>query len=334
MKQFTKAEKEILYNAVLKIDAVSPVFPSPEEAAINIADIWNATFQESANQKITENTAEKELVYAKLAAFRYYLLAIVIPQEKGEHYPLFFSLLTQISNTIVAVIKLADEGLDYQALSLIRNLMELYMMLLTAIESPEKRTELRKAVDAESARKIWHKYFNKKHFIKMIEAYTDFDSQIKEACKKWVEETYAELSSFAHNDYVNMICFSHAVGENGIHPPNLWGEYVSRRGYIYQHMVEVIGPADSLLTAMLWDQRIDINLRALFNDFEKPILFDILFTHNLISNACIAILADITENPRAQDLIRKPLCDFERPKRTLKHKILANRLKSKKSKGK
>ena len=131
-----------------------------------------------------------------------------------------------------------------------------------------------------------------------------------------------------------MICFSHAVGENGIHPPNLWGEYVSRRGYIYQHMVEVIGPADSLLTAMLWDQRIDINLRALFNDFEKLILFKISCTHNLVSDACIAILGDITGNPKTKEMIRKPLCDFERPKRTFKHKILASRLKSKKSKRK
>lgn len=331
MERFNKNEKEILYNTILKIDTMTPVFPSPEEAAINLANIWDATFQESAKQKISENTAEGELVYAKLAAFRYYLLAIVIPQEKGEHYPLLFSLMTQISNTIVAVIKLADEGLDYQALSLIRNLMELYMMLLTAIESPEKRTELRQAVDAESARKVWHKYFNKKHFIQMIEIYTAYDIQIKEACKKWVEEIYAELSSFAHNDYVNMICFSRAIGENGIHPPNLWGEYVSRQGYVYQNLMKVIAPADSLLTAMMRDPKIDIGLREFFDDFKSPLLFELSLTHNLISDACLAIISDLSGNQKTREMIRKPLCDFERPKRTLKHKILARKLKGKKS---
>ena len=329
MEQFSKTQKEILYNAILKIDAVSPVFPSPEEAAINIAGMWDVIFQECSDKKISRNDAEKELVYIKLIAFQYYVISLTIPQGKGKHFPLLFSLLTQISNTIIGVVKLADEGLDYQALSLARNLMELYMILLTVIESPQKRAELQKAVDAESARKVWHKYFNKKHFIQMIEVYMDYDSQIKEACKRWVEETYAELSSFAHNDYVNLICFSRAVGESDKHPPNLWGEFVSRRGYIYQYLIKVMGPADSLLIAMLRDEKTDIGYRDLFDDINNPIMFELSLSQSLISDACIAILADITGNLRTKELIRKPLCDFERPKRTLRHKILGKRLRNK-----
>ena len=327
---WTAAQREAIYDALLKLDTISPVFPSPEEACLGIAEFWDKTFEESSIKKESDTITDKELAYIRLIALRYYILTLGTPREKGEHFPLLFSLLAQISNTIMAIIKLADEGFDYQALSLARNLMELYMTLLTVLESPSKRTELRKAVDAESARKVWHKYFNKKHFIQMIEAYTAYEPEIKEACKTWVEETYAELSSFAHNDYVNMICFTFAAGKDVGNPVNLWGEYVSRQGYIYQTLFKIIGPADSLLTAMLRDEKIDINMRGLFNEFKDSMSFEAYTTQNLIANICIAILADISGMQEAEKMISKPLCNFERPKRTLQRQIMAKKLRDKK----
>lgn len=298
MERFNKNEKEILYNAILKIDTLAPVFPSPEEAALGIANFWDAFFLESSEKKVTNYLAEKELVYAKLAALRYSLIAMHSPKDHGDIYPLIFSLLIQISNTIIAVIKLADEGLDYQALSLIRNLMELYMTLLTVIESPQKRAELRNAVDAETARKVWHKYFNKKHFIKMLEEYTAPYPMLIASCKMWADETYKELSSFAHNDSFNMFCFSYAVGENETNPLNIWGEYVTRRGYIYQNLVKVIGPADLLLTQMLRDSKIDIGIQALFDDFKQPMSVEVSWIQSLISDVCMALLTEITGNQK------------------------------------
>lgn len=329
MNVFTKSEIELMYEAILKVDAITPVFPSPEEATINLSKIWDVTFNESENKKVSGQIAEKELVYAKLTAYRYYLFSLVIPRERGGYYPLLSSLFSQISNTIIAVIKLADEGFDFQALSLTRNLMELLMTLLTVIESPHKRKELRTAVDAESARRVWHKYFNKKHFIQMLKAYTSHNFFLSEACEKWANETYAELSSFAHNDYVNTICFSYAIGENGINPPNLWGEYVSRRKYIYESLVRALGPADTLLISMLRDPKIDVNIRDLFDNFSQEKSFEISAMQNLISDTCISIMADILDIPEIEKMIRKPLCDFDRPKRTLKHYILALGLKKK-----
>ena len=44
---------------------------------------------------------------------------------------------------------------------------------------------------------------------------------------------------------------------------------------------------------------------------------------------CIAILADISGMQEAEKMIRKPLCNFERPKRTLKHQIMAKKLRDK-----
>lgn len=307
MNTFTKSELEQMYNAIIKVDAVTPVFPSPKDAAINLSKIWDVTFLESENKKISGNPAEKELLYAKLTAFRYYLFALAIPTNKGEHFPLLFSLFSQISNTIIAIIKLADEGLDFQALSLTRNLMELLMTLLTVVESPQKRKELRQAVDPENARKVWHKYFNKKHFIPMIKSYTSYDPFLSEACEKWADKTYAELSSFAHNDYANTICFSFAISENGINPPNFWGEYVSRRKYIYESLVKALAPADTLLIAMLRDPKIDVNIRELFDNFSYEKSFEVSSMQSLISDICIALMADILNIPEIEKMIRKPL---------------------------
>ena len=329
MNTFAKSEIELMYDAILKVDAVTPVFPSPEEATINLSKIWDATFLESEDKKESGKLAEKELVYAKLTAFRYYLFALAIPFEKGEYYPLLFSLFSQISNSIIAIIKLADEGLDFQALSLTRNLMELFMTLLTVIESPQKRKELRLAVDADSARQVWHKYFNKKHFIQMIKSYTSYDPSIAKACETWADKTYAELSSFAHNDYANTLCFSFAIGENEINPPNLWGEYVSRRQYVYESIVNAIGPADALLIALLRDPKIDINIRSLFDNFSHTKSFEVSAMESLLTDTCISIMADILDISELEQMIRKPLCDFERPKKTLKHYILAHKIKEK-----
>ena len=62
MNVFTKSEIELMYKAILKVDAITPVFPSPEEATINLSKIWDVTFTESENKKVSGQIAEKELV--------------------------------------------------------------------------------------------------------------------------------------------------------------------------------------------------------------------------------------------------------------------------------
>lgn len=291
-------EEEILYNAVATTNATTPVYSSPDKVTLEIADLYNNLFVQSCDKKESEVDIDKELIYIKLIALRNHIFSITTPHDRDPDFFLISSLFTHISNTIVAVVKLADEGFDYQALSLMRNLTELYMTLLTVVESPQKRLEYERAADAESAREVWHKFFNKKHFIQMLDSYFNYNSEAKCAYKNWVDDIYSELSSFAHNDYAYLICYSFAIGKNEGNPLNLWGEYVSRRKMVYQHLMKVIAPAELLLGEMLNDGNIDISFRDLFENSDTP---EVIGTMNLqltISNASKIILMDyIKENP-------------------------------------
>lgn len=291
-------EVEILYKAIVRADAITPVYTATDKATLQIADLFNERFLESKNKKISGPTANEELIYIKLIALKTHIFSITIPKESETDFFLLSALFTHISNTIVAVMKLVDDGLDYQAFALLRNLTELYMTLLTVVESPQKRVEYERASDAEIARKVWHKFFNKKHFIQMLETYYSNNSELKIACKNWIEDIYSELSSYAHNDYLNVICYRFSIGESEINPLNLWGEYVSRRKIIYQKLIKVIAPFELLLREMLHDNNIDINFENLFENTNKP---EVLATMNLqltISNASKIILIDyIKDNP-------------------------------------
>ena len=297
MDKFNKRENEVLRRAIQNTAGSLSMPSSPKTVAAEIVDLYDTIFAESCKKKISDYSVEKELVYIKLAALRYYLFSLSIPREKSKALCLISILFTHISNTIVSVLKLTDDGLDYQAFSLMRNLMELYILLLTAIESPQKREEFQCAVDDKAARSVWHRYFNKKHFIQMLELYFADNADAKEACKTWVENTYSELSSFAHNDYVHLTCYTLAVGEDEVHPLNLWGEYVSRRKGAYQHLVEIIAPAETLLSAMLNDAQIDINISDLFDE-EDPTTPGVKLWQESISKSGFAILMDLIEEDK------------------------------------
>lgn len=99
--------------------------------------------------------------------------------------------------------------------------------------------------------------------------------------------------------------------------------------YIYESIVNAIGPADALLIALLRDPKIDVNIRSLFDNFSHTKSFEVSAMESLLTDTCIAIMADILEISELEQMIRKPLCDFERPKKTLRRCILAHKLKKK-----
>ena len=292
------AEVEVLYKALAMASDEARCYVSPDKATLEIASFYNEQFIESLAKKRSGLPANEELMYIKLIALKTLIFSISIPKDSGTDFFLISSLFTHISNTIVAILKLVDDGLDYQAFSLLRNLTELYMTLLTVVESPQKRLEYEQASDPESSRKVWHKFFNKKHFIQMLDMYLSHNAEAKEACKFWIEVIYSELSSYAHNDYLHAICYTFSIGENEFNPINLWGENVSRRKMIYQRLVQVIAPFEMLLREMLRDDNIDINFDALFEDTDKPEVLGTKLFQQLISNAGMIILLEyLRKNP-------------------------------------
>ena len=170
------------------------------------------------------------------------------------------------------------------------------MTLLTVVESPQKRLEYKQASDAKTARKVWHKFFNKKHFVQMLETYYSRNAEAKEACKNWIDDIYSELSSFAHNDYLNIICYKFSIGENESNPINLWGEYVSRQIVIYERLIKVIAPFELLLNEMLHDDKIDIDFKDFFEDSKKEEVLAMMNLQITISNVSKIILMDYIRN--------------------------------------
>jgi ribosome-binding ATPase YchF (GTP1/OBG family) len=48
----------------------------------------------------------------------------------------------------------------------------------------------------------------------MLDMYLAHNSEAKEASKIWIDDIYSELSSYAHNDYPHVICYTFSIGEN------------------------------------------------------------------------------------------------------------------------
>lgn len=291
-----RAEIEVLYKALAMASDEARCYTSPDKTTLEIANFYNEQFIESLVKKRSGSPANEELMYIKLIAIKTLAFSLSIPKDRNADFFLISSLFTHISNTIVAIVKLVDDGLDYQAFTLLRNLTELYMTLLTVIESPQKRLEYEQASDPESSRKVWHKFFNKKHFLQMLDTYFVHNSEAKEASKIWIDDIYSELSSYAHNDYPHVICYTFAIGENEFNPINLWGEHVSRRKIIYQRLVKVIGPFEMLLREMLRDDNIDINFDTIFEDTDKPEVLATKLFQQLISNVSMIVLLDYLRN--------------------------------------
>ena len=98
----------------------------------------------------------------------------------------------------------------------------------------------------------------------MLKAYCNNESHYA-LFEHFINESYGELSSFAHNDYLYTLCYSLAEPEAETHPLNLMGEYVSRVRAIYGFIISTIWVCNLLFYMMLADERIDISLTNLLS---------------------------------------------------------------------
>ena len=107
---------------------------------------------------------EKEIAQWYALAIGLLALSININEEKEtEEYQLdstvYFSLLTNISNDIFSIIKLVDNGLEFQANIIMRNLIELLYTLLVVLINKEKRKEYYDSGRLQNSYEVWNKNF-------------------------------------------------------------------------------------------------------------------------------------------------------------------------------
>jgi len=312
LRRYSDKEIDILYSAIRELDKVFAVEPSVDAVRDFYVEIWDSCAKMSEEKVIYGDQGERDCVFARNVALRYLHLALMIDTSKNKGGFLLQSLIQTISDTIIAIIKLAEDGLEYQAFVMIRTVFELFMTLLIVIESPEKRKSYQMAQTPENSYKVWRSDFTKSKFIAMLESYSGDYPDLFEPAKKWVTEAYGFLSSFVHNDSVNVMLYTKPLfDQNGMTHFSLWGEYVTRKADVFSHLVDVLAPCDLLLFSMLNDPRIDVTMKTLLcNEEDVPGTIRVYWVIDGLRKVCMLLLSDRDSNNQIKSAVQKVNCPF------------------------
>lgn len=317
LRRYSEKEKEILNDAVQALAKVFPVEPSAEKVCDFYVNLWDLCAEMSEEKVEYGSQGERGCVIARNIAIRYFHLALMIDRLKSNDGFLLSSLVQSISDTIISVIKLAEDGLEYQAFVMIRTLFELFMTLLIVVESPEKRKMYRAAQTPEESYKVWRTDFTKAKFINMLESYSGDYPDLFEPAKVWVTEAYGFLSSFVHNDSLNIMFYTKpSFNEEGISPCSMWGQHVTRKGEIFSRLVEVIAPCDLLFFSMLKDPKIDISMKTLLvKEKDFPNTMNMYWVLDGLRKVCMLLLVEHDSHDKIKHELTSADCPFYEEKK-------------------
>lgn len=185
---------------------------------------------------------------------------------------IFRGFFVQISNTLSCILKLVKDGFDYQSINLVRNLIEISYTLLTLIIDEESRNKFLEAAKNGNEKTIWYKYFRFERMEKIIWKYISSIGNENEVTflKNKGSEIYHWLSSFVHNDFINILFYSHSEPEyeDGEMAINLQGHYVTRVTKILEQVIEIMFLVDMLFVKILSDNQISISKNDLCTESE------------------------------------------------------------------
>ena len=138
-------------------------------------DYYNQMNDIMGNPEIWQEANEDFLNIAELYNLYYGIMSFSIePKEEDKNFKikaLYSSIFVTIANSITAVIYLAENGLDYQANVINRQLFEICMLLLNVMIDENKEKILTDTEMTEGNMKIWRKYFSPKELNDTIENY-------------------------------------------------------------------------------------------------------------------------------------------------------------------
>ncbi len=148
--------------------------------------------------------------------------------ESIKQYRMVYqTLLTNISNDCLAIINMLDNGFEFQARILARNLFELIYTLLITVIDKDKCTQYFESASLENGYEIWNKYFRISKLNEQLYNYEKKeDIEFAEMMKDIRKKTYSEYSSYAHNDFLYCFIGCHSTDrETEFTNYNLWGNY-------------------------------------------------------------------------------------------------------------
>lgn len=233
-----------------------------------IMDYYNQMNDIMDNPEIWQEANENVLNIAELYNLYYGIMSFSIePKEEDKNFKikaLYSSIFVTIANSITAVIYLAENGLDYQANVINRQLFEICMLLLNVMIDENKEKILTDTEMTEGNMKIWRKYFSPKELNDTIENYEKAD------LTDWRKRQYSFYSNYSHNDFLSFLFFSFSSPKNEKDKlfNNVWGGYISRVNTILENMISFLWYTSKAFMKLLVDKDIHISKETLRTEEE------------------------------------------------------------------
>ena len=233
-----------------------------------IMDYYNQMNDIMDNPEIWQEANEDVLNIAELYNLYYGIMSFSIePKEEDKNFKikaLYSSIFVTIANFITAVIYLAENGLDYQANVINRQLFEICMLLLNVMIDENKEKILTDTEMTEGNMKIWRKYFSPKELNDTIENYEKAD------LTDWRKRQYSFYSNYSHNDFLSFLFFSFSSPKNEKDKlfNNVWGGYISRVNTILENMISFLWYTSKAFMKLLVDKDIHISKETLRTEEE------------------------------------------------------------------
>lgn len=233
-----------------------------------IMDYYNQMNDIMDNPEIWQEANEDVLNIAELYNLYYGIMSFSIePKEEDKNFKikaLYSSIFVTIANSITAVIYLAENGLDYQANVINRQLFEICMLLLNVMIDENKEKILTDTEMTEGNMKIWRKYFSPKELNDTIENYEKAD------LTDWRKRQYSFYSNYSHNDFLSFLFFFFSSPKNEKDKlfNNVWGGYISRVNTILENMISFLWYTSKAFMKLLVDKDIHISKETLRTEEE------------------------------------------------------------------
>lgn len=150
-----------------------------------------------------------------------------IAEDVKNYATVYQTLFTNISNDCLSIVNMLDNGFEFQARILVRNLFELIYTLLTVIINKEKCKKYFEAAKQENGYAVWNKNFRMSKLNEEIYNYEkQVDQELADIMKKARTSSYSEYSSYTHNDFIYCFIGCHSTNkETEFVHYNLWGNY-------------------------------------------------------------------------------------------------------------
>lgn len=150
-----------------------------------------------------------------------------IVEDIKKYAIVYQTLFTNISNDCLSIVNMLDNGFEFQARILARNLFELIYTLLSVIINKEKCKNYFESAQLENGYEVWNNNFRMSKLNEEIYNYEKkADLKLANKMKKARTRTYSEYSSYAHNDFAHCFIGCHSTNkETEFTHYNLWGNY-------------------------------------------------------------------------------------------------------------